>query len=83
MNGSPFRKRTAGGAKPLLHPLPVTSGEKYVPFSPPEKWATSINPSFPRRRESKFSWGRDFSTKLDSRLRGNDGNFRLIEVPNG
>ena len=42
---------------------------------------TSTNPSFPRRRESKFSTGRDIATKLDSRLRGNDGNFRLIEVP--
>ena len=38
------------------------------------------NPSFPRRRESKFAYG-DSSAKLDSRLRGNDENLKLREGP--
>ena len=31
-------------------------------------------------RESKFSSGRNISTKLDSRLRGNDGNLGLMKI---
>ena len=38
---------------------------------------TSINPSFPRRRESNFVEISRAYENMDSRLRGNDG---LIEV---